>query len=111
MAKDQTQVQNDLEKKTSYEKKGPYPTNKAALKRLNIIEGQIRGIQRMVEEEKYCIDIINQISAARSALNNVGKLILKRHLDNCVRNAIQNNGENSKEVIDELMDILSKEEL
>jgi DNA-binding FrmR family transcriptional regulator len=65
----------------------------------------------MVEEEKYCIDIVNQISAVRSALNNVGKLILRRHIDNCVTDAIKNNGENRKEVIDELMGIFSKEEI
>ena len=111
MDNNQKQAQKSLEKLSAFEKKGPHPTNKAALRRLNIIEGQIRGIQRMVEEEKYCIDIINQISAARSALNNVGKLILRRHIDNCVANAIQNNGENSKEVIDELMAIFSKEEI
>ena len=64
----------------------------------------------MVNEEKYCVDIINQISAVRSALNNVGKLILRRHIDRCVADAINNNGQNSKEVIDELMAIFLKEE-
>jgi DNA-binding FrmR family transcriptional regulator len=105
MGKDQNQIQN------KFEKKGPHPTNKAALKRLNIIEGQVRGIHRMIEEEKYCIDIINQISAVRSALNNVGKIILRRHIDNCVTDVIQNNGENSKEVLDELMEIFSNQEI
>ncbi len=100
-----------IEKDTQTEKKGPHPTNQAALRRLKIIEGQIKGIQRMVEDEKYCIDIVNQISAVRSALNNVGKLILRRHIDNCVANAIRNDGENSREIIDELMLIFSKEEL
>jgi len=99
------------EKDGQNEKKGPHPINQAALRRLKIIEGQVKGIQRMVEEEKYCIDIVNQISAARSALNNVGKLILRRHIDNCVANAIRNNGENSREIIDELMQIFSKEDL
>ena len=105
-----------MEEKNNYEsvetgKKGPHPINKTALRRLKIIEGQVRGIGRMVEEENYCIDIVNQISAARSALNNVGKLILRRHIDNCVADAIKNNGQNSKEVIDELMAIFSKEEI
>ncbi len=102
---------NIIEKDAQTEKKGPHPTNLAALRRLKIIEGQVKGIQRMVEDEKYCIDIVNQISAVRSALNNVGKLILRRHIDNCVTNAIRNDGENSREIIDELMQIFSKEEL
>ena len=93
------------------EKKGPHPINQAALRRLKIIEGQVKGIQRMVEEEKYCIDIVNQISAVRSALNNVGKLILRRHIDNCVANAIRDGGEGSREILDELMQIFSKEDL
>ena len=111
MDNNQKQVQKESEKPNIFDKKGPHTTNKAALRRLSIIEGQVRGIQRMVDEEKYCIDIINQISAVRSALNNVGKLILRRHIDSCVTNAIQNNGENSKEVIDELMAIFSNEEI
>jgi len=97
--------------KESPEKNGPHPVNRSALRRLKIIEGQIRGIQKMIVEEKYCVDIINQISAARSALNNVGTLILRRHIDRCVTNAIKNNGQNSREVIDELMTLLSKEEI
>lgn len=100
-----------LEKEEKTEKKGPHPINQAALRRLKIIEGQVRGIHRMVEEEQYCIDIVNQISAVRSALNNVGKLILRRHIDSCVTNAIRDGGEGSKEIIDELMQIFSKEDL
>ena len=103
--------QKNNHKSTEAGKKGPHTINKTAMNRLKIIEGQVRGIGRMVEEEKYCVDIINQISAARSALNNVGKLILRRHIDNCVADAIKNNGQNSKEVIDELMVIFSKEEI
>jgi DNA-binding FrmR family transcriptional regulator len=93
------------------ERKGPHPTNVAALRRLKIIEGQIKGIQKMVEEEKYCIDILNQISAARSALDKTGKLILSRHIDHCVANAIRDGGKNSREIIDELMSVFSKEEV
>jgi DNA-binding FrmR family transcriptional regulator len=93
------------------DKKGPHPINRAALRRLSIIAGQVKGIQKMVEEEKYCIDILNQISAVRSALNSTGKLILRRHIENCVTDALRSGGQNSKEIIDELMEILSKEEL
>ena len=93
------------------EKSGPHPSNKNAHKRLKIIEGQIKGIQKMVEEEKYCIDIITQISAVRAALDRVAKVILRRHIDNCVTNAIKNNGENRTALIDELMELFSREEI
>ena len=93
------------------EKKGPHPVNKEALKRLTNIEGQIRGIERMVESEKYCVDILTQISAARAALNRVGMLILKRHIKNCVSDAIKKGGSDGNEIIDELMHVLSKEEI
>jgi len=93
------------------EKKGPHPINTEALKRLVNIEGQIRGIERMVENEKYCVDILTQISAARAALNRVGMLILKRHIRNCVSNAIKKGGSEGNEIIDELMQVLSKEEI
>ncbi|MBI9092338.1 MAG: metal-sensitive transcriptional regulator [Desulfobacterium sp.] len=61
---------------------------KDALVRLKKIEGQIRGIAKMVENEKYCIDIINQITAAEKALTVVSKNVMKRHVESCVREAI-----------------------
>ena len=93
------------------EKKGPHPINTEALKRLTNIEGQIKGIERMVDNEKYCVDILTQISAARAALNRVGLLILKRHIKNCVSKAIKKGDSEGNEIIDELMHILSKEEI
>jgi DNA-binding FrmR family transcriptional regulator len=93
------------------EKKGPHPINKAAYRRLKIIEGQVRGIQKMVEEEKYCVDILRQVSAVRAALNNVGKLILRRHIDNCITDAIRSDGANSRDIIDELMDIFAQQDI
>jgi len=93
------------------EKKGSHPINTEALKRLTNIEGQIRGIERMVENEKYCVDVLTQISAARAALNRVGMLILKRHIKNCVSNAIKKGDSEGNEIIDELMQVLSKEEI
>ncbi len=59
-----------------------------SLKRLRRIEVQIRGIARMVEGEQYCIDIINQISAAKNALDGVARIIMKRHVESCVTEAI-----------------------
>jgi len=108
---EQIGFQTSLETESASQKKGPHPINKAPLRRLNIIAGQIKGIQKMLEEEKYCIDILTQISAVRSALNSTGKLILRRHIDNCVADAFRSDGQNSKEIIDELMEAFSKEEI
>ena len=81
------------------------------LRRLRNIEGQIRGLHRMVEEDQYCIDILTQVSAARSALNSVGMKVLRRHIDTCVSEAIKNGGQSKEEMIEELMTIVSRQEL
>ncbi len=79
---------------------------KSALTRLKKIEGQVRGISRMVEDEKYCIDIINQITAAENALDSVARIVLKRHVESCVTQAIvRGEGQN---MIDELIDTVFK---
>ena len=90
------------------EKQGPHPVNQRAIRRLKNIEGQVRGIQRMVEEEVYCIDIINQISAIRAALKSLGMVILKRHIETCVSHAIESGGAERSPIIEELMTVLSK---
>ncbi|MFQ5913227.1 MAG: metal-sensitive transcriptional regulator [Nitrospinota bacterium] len=64
-------------------------TKQLALARLNRIEGQVRGLKGMVETERYCIDIIQQVNAARRALEQVALLVMKRHLASCVSEAIQ----------------------
>ena len=79
---------------------------KDALTRLKKAEGQIRGIMKMVESEKYCIDIVNQITAAEKALNGVSKIIMKRHVESCVREAILKGEGESK--INELVDTVYK---
>ena len=110
----ETIIKQEIEEKAklkNIEKQGPHPTNKDVFRRLKIIEGQVKGIQRMVENEKYCIEILTQISAVRAALDKAGKVILRRHLDHCVSNAIRNDHLESKELIDELMEIFSKEEI
>jgi CsoR family transcriptional regulator, copper-sensing transcriptional repressor len=66
-----------------------------ALKRLKTIEGHLRGIQRMVDEEVYCVDVIRQIQAVQAALNKVSALILEEHLNSCVITAIR--GEDPEE--------------
>lgn len=74
--------------------------------RLRRIEGQVRGIQRMLEEEKYCVDILTQVVAVRGALKKVGLNVLDQHTHGCVRRAIKDNSDD--EIIDELMDVLAK---
>jgi DNA-binding FrmR family transcriptional regulator len=62
-------------------------------KRLRRIEGQVRGLQRMVEDDRYCIDILEQISASTRALQAVALLLLDDHLGHCVSNAVKEGGE------------------
>lgn len=65
------------------------PDNKPKLlNRLNRVEGQVRGIARMVEDDRYCIDVLTQIQAVRAALAKVESEMLKAHLDHCIENAI-----------------------
>ena len=79
---------------------------KEALTRLRRVEGQVRGIMKMVEEEKYCIDIINQVTAAEKALSGVARIVMKRHVESCVSSAIvQGKGQ---KMIDELIDAVFK---
>jgi DNA-binding FrmR family transcriptional regulator len=74
---------------------------KDALTRLKRIEGQVRGISRMVEEAQYCIDIINQITAVQKALDEVAKIVMKRHVESCVTESIRRDG--GRKIIDELI--------
>ncbi|MDO4632645.1 MAG: metal-sensing transcriptional repressor [Eubacteriales bacterium] len=78
---------------------------KAMMSRLKRIEGQVRGIERMVENDAYCPDILVQISAITSAMNSFGKVLLSNHIHNCVAEDIR---EGKDEVIDELCSVLQK---
>jgi CsoR family transcriptional regulator, copper-sensing transcriptional repressor len=69
--------------------------------RLRRIEGQVRGVQRMVDEEAYCIDVLTQIASVVSALEKVGTILLKDHVEHCVRESIEKD-EDVDEKIDEL---------
>ena len=69
--------------------------------RLRRIEGQVRGVQRMVDEEAYCIDVLTQIASVVSALEKVGTILLKDHVEHCVRESVEN-GEKTDEKIEEL---------
>ncbi len=77
--------------------------------RLRRIEGQVRGIQRMVDEGEYCIDIITQIQAARSALQSVSRRILNKHIEQCVLDTVQQgNKEDITEKLAELQSIFKR---
>lgn len=77
----------------------------AVVNRLKRIEGQVRGIQRMVEEDRYCVDVLVQISAINAALKKVGSTITERHLKHCVSHAVQH-GEGDK-AIEELIAVMN----
>ncbi|GAB6138042.1 metal-sensitive transcriptional regulator [Halanaerobaculum tunisiense] len=74
--------------------------------RLNRIEGQVRGIKKMIKKEKYCVDVLTQIAASKGALNKVARNILENHIHGCVQEAIGN--DNGEEMIDELMEVIDK---
>ena len=81
----------------------------SALKRLQKIEGQVRGLIRMVEEDRYCIDVVTQISAARAALRKVEEEVLHDHVAHCVENAISSgNKAEQRRKVAELMEVLSR---
>ena len=77
------------------------------MKRLRRIEGQVRGLQRMVEEDRYCGDILQQIASVQSALRTAGKTITRSHLETCVTDALRSgDAEAAEETYDEVMDLL-----
>jgi DNA-binding FrmR family transcriptional regulator len=79
------------------------------LARLRRIEGQIKGLQRMVEEDRYCVDILGQIASAHEALRSVGKQLLRGHLAHCVTTALRSGDEaEAEKTYEELMDVIYK---
>ncbi len=81
----------------------------AQIVRLNRIEGQIRGISKMIQEERYCVDILTQIRSASNALAKVQENIFKGHLESCVRDSLTGDDSRDRETkVDEILDILSK---
>jgi DNA-binding FrmR family transcriptional regulator len=81
----------------------------AKIKKLNRIEGQVRGLARMVEEDRYCIDIVTQIEAVRAALRRVEEDLLRDHVAHCVEHAI-NSGDKAdqRRKVAELMDVMGR---
>ena len=86
-----------------------YEANKAsAQKRLRRIEGQVRGLQRMVEEDAYCIDILTQVSAATKALEAVALALLEDHLTHCVADAAREGGVAAEAKVKEASDAIAR---
>lgn len=79
---------------------------KELINRLKRIEGQIRGIQKMIEEDRYCIDVLYQVTATRAALKKLGMQMIRNHMRACVASAIRQ--ERGEEAITELLQLLDK---
>jgi len=77
-------------------------------KRLRRIEGQIRGLQKMVEEDRYCPDILTQISSVQEALRSVGRALMRNHLKHCAASAIRAGDDEAEAMYDELVDLIYK---
>jgi len=83
------------------------PSHEDNLVALRRIEGQVRGVQRMVENRKYCIDILNQIYAVKGALARVEEKILEKHFQNCVTEAVKGTSEKEKrQKLDEILKLI-----
>jgi CsoR family transcriptional regulator, copper-sensing transcriptional repressor len=89
---------------------GVDPEIKASnLRRLSRIEGQLRGIQRMVEGDRYCVDILTQLSSAQEALRAVARSLMRNHLSHCMTHAIKSGTNEEKEsMYDEVLDMIYK---
>ncbi len=84
-------------------------TRNGCLKRLSRIEGQVRGLSRMVEDNRYCIDIVTQVAAVRAALKKVEEEVLRDHVAHCVEHAIRSGDpEQQREKVSELIEVLGK---
>jgi DNA-binding FrmR family transcriptional regulator len=84
-------------------------TKAKARGRLRRIEGQVQGLQRMIEHDAYCVDILLQISAVQGALEQVQKLLLGRHIESCVADALRSGSKSERQQkVDELLDVFAR---
>jgi DNA-binding FrmR family transcriptional regulator len=84
-------------------------TTVSCLKRLSRIEGQVRGLARMIEDDRYCIDVVTQIAAVRAALRRVEEEVLRDHVGHCVEHAIASgDAKEQRQKVKELMDVLAR---
>ncbi|SFS22391.1 metal-sensitive transcriptional regulator [Yoonia litorea] len=86
-----------------------HENREAVLKRLRRLEGQVRGIARMVEEDRYCVDVLTQVAAVRAALKGVEKLVIDDHASRCIEDAIASGDrEDQRTKFIELLELLDK---
>jgi DNA-binding FrmR family transcriptional regulator len=86
-----------------------HPDHESQLGRLNKIEGQVKGIKKMIVDRRYCVDLLTQLKAVKSAIHKVEQGILKTHIQGCLKNAITSGDDLSvHEKIDEVMSLLEK---
>lgn len=87
----------------------PALTDRQALvRRLNRIEGQVRGIRRMVEESRPCIEVLQQLAAAEAALDRISLAVFRHHVDHCVRDGLARGDAEGRQQLDELVDIFDR---
>lgn len=100
-------MKSSLSKKPCHSPQGVVQPDKVALmKRLNRIEGQVRGVAKMITEDRYCVDILTQVSALQSALDAVAMQLLENHTHGCMQGAIKSGKGDA--AIDELMTVIRK---
>jgi DNA-binding FrmR family transcriptional regulator len=83
-------------------------TKEGCRSRLNRIEGQVRGIRRMIEEPRLCVEILQQLAAAEAALNRISLAVFRHHVDNCVTNGVSQGESERQKQLDELVDIFDR---
>ncbi|NBG88163.1 metal-sensing transcriptional repressor [Isachenkonia alkalipeptolytica] len=88
--------------------KHSHPNQKQLINRMSRVVGHAESVKRMLEEEKECSDILIQIAAVKSALNNVGKLVLKDHMNHCIVDAVKNDNPEALKKLDEAIDKFMK---
>lgn len=86
----------------------PEETKEDLVRRLSRIRGQVDGLRKMVEEERYCADVLQQFSAVRSALRSAERVLLASHLEGCASRAISEGGAGAEQVRDEIVDLFSR---
>lgn len=80
----------------------------ANLKHLRRIEGQVRGIAAMIEEDRYCADIITQVAAVRESLHSVARNLMRNHIKHCAAAALRDEGREREDMVEELLDLVGK---
>lgn len=88
--------------------RGYHDNKDAVLKRLRRVEGQVRGLQRLVQEDTYCIDVLTQVASATKALQAVAMQLLKDHLEHCVHEAIVAGGDEDKDKVTEATQAIAR---